>query len=131
MLRAIIIITSLSLPIVVSSAAADAALEPLHRGTKEHSGWHSIGPAPPTILATGAADPNSHTIYIGSLGGLVIKSTDWGHYVPFGQQRPGRTDHFRPCRVPHKSKPSGTTFDGQVSTDISVVTFSTVGCRTN
>jgi hypothetical protein len=74
MLRAIIIITSLLLPIVVSSAAANAAPEPLHRGTKEHSGWHSIGPAPPTILATVAADPKLHTIYISSLGGGVISA---------------------------------------------------------
>jgi hypothetical protein len=39
-----------------------------------------------------------------------------------------RNYHYH--RVPHKSKPSGATFDGQV-TDISVVTFSTVDCRAN
>ena len=40
--------------------------------------WRSIGPAPPTIAATIAADAKSHTIYVGSVGGGVIKSTDGG-----------------------------------------------------
>ena len=42
------------------------------------TGWESVGPAPPTILAPIAADARTHTIYIGSLGGGVIKSTDGG-----------------------------------------------------
>lgn len=77
MLRALIILASLSLPIIASNAAADAASGPLHRSA-QHRGWQSIGPAPPTILANIAADPQSRTIYIGSVGGGVIKSTDGG-----------------------------------------------------
>ena len=76
MLRAIFIITSLSLPTIVSSAAADTAPEPFHRSTIEHSGWRSIGPAPPTILVTVAAAAKSHTIYVGSLGGTFAQSDD-------------------------------------------------------
>src|SRR5207302_3313237 len=78
MLRALIIVASLSMPLIAPSAAAGADFETLHRAASEPSGWQSIGPAPPTISATVAADPKSHTIYIGSVGGGVIKSTDGG-----------------------------------------------------
>jgi len=78
MLRALIIVASLSMPLIAPSAAAGADFETLHRAASEPSGWRSIGPAPPTISATVAADPKSHTIYIGSVGGGVIKSTDGG-----------------------------------------------------
>ncbi|HXA13353.1 MAG TPA: hypothetical protein VNW93_14420, partial [Mycobacterium sp.] len=78
MLRSMIIVTLLSLSAIASSVAADAASEPLHRGTSEHRGWSSIGPAPPAIDANIAADARSHTIYIGTLGAGVIKSSDGG-----------------------------------------------------
>ena len=78
MLRSMIIVTLLSLSAIASSVAADAASEPLHRGTSEHRGWRSIGPAPPAINANIAADARSHTIYIGTLGAGVIKSSDGG-----------------------------------------------------
>jgi len=71
MLRALIIVASLSMPLIAPSAAAGADFETLHRAASEPSGWQSIGPAPPTISATVAADPKSHTIYIGSVGGGV------------------------------------------------------------
>ncbi len=45
---------------------------------QKHTPWRSIGPTPPTIAATIAADAKSHTIYVGSVGGGVIKSTDGG-----------------------------------------------------
>ncbi len=67
MLRTLILIVSGSLPLTAWTAEA-----------REHHGWQSIGPVPPTILATIAADPRSRTIYIGSVGGGVIKSTDAG-----------------------------------------------------
>lgn len=72
MLRALIIVASLSLRLIASSAAAGADFDPLHRAAREHSGWWSLGPAPRTILATVAADAKSHTMYVGSLGGGVI-----------------------------------------------------------
>ena len=40
--------------------------------------WRSIGPAPPAVEAAIVADPASQTIYVGSLGGGVLKSTDNG-----------------------------------------------------
>jgi photosystem II stability/assembly factor-like uncharacterized protein len=72
MLRLLAYPALLSLPITVWSAGA-AGL-----GTREHNSWQSIGPAPPTIATPIAADARSHTIYIGSVGGGVIKSTDGG-----------------------------------------------------
>lgn len=43
---------------------------------QEH--WRSVGPVPPAIPAAIAAHAPSHTIYIGSLGGGILKSTDGG-----------------------------------------------------
>ena len=40
--------------------------------------WTSVGPSPPAIPAAIAAHATSHTIYIGSLGGGVLKSTNGG-----------------------------------------------------
>lgn len=40
--------------------------------------WQSVGPAPPAIPAPIAAHAPSQTIYIGSLGGGVLKSTNGG-----------------------------------------------------
>jgi photosystem II stability/assembly factor-like uncharacterized protein len=44
----------------------------------KHLAWQSIGPTPPAINAAIAADAASRTIYIGSAGGGVLKSTDGG-----------------------------------------------------
>lgn len=41
----------------------------------------SIGPAPPAINVPVVADPAPHTIYIGSFGGGVLKSTDGGRQL--------------------------------------------------
>ena len=46
--------------------------------TPKPAAWHSIGPAPPAINVPVVADPASHTIYIGSSGGGVLKSTNGG-----------------------------------------------------
>src|SRR6195256_6766205 len=44
-----------------------------------HSGaWSAIGPGPAAIEAAIAAHPRSRTIYIGSLGGGILKSTNSG-----------------------------------------------------
>jgi photosystem II stability/assembly factor-like uncharacterized protein len=48
------------------------------RGLNNPLAWRSVGPAPPAIEAAIAAHAPSHTIYIGSLGGGVLKSTDGG-----------------------------------------------------
>lgn len=45
--------------------------------TQPHA-WKSIGPTPPAIGAAIVADAPSHTIYIGSEGGNILKSTDEG-----------------------------------------------------
>src|ERR1017187_6909114 len=40
--------------------------------------WTSVGPSPPAIPAAIASHPASHTIYIGSIGGGLLKSTNGG-----------------------------------------------------
>src|ERR1035437_8596233 len=40
--------------------------------------WTSVGPSPPAIPAAIASHAASHTIYIGSIGGGVLKSTNGG-----------------------------------------------------
>src|ERR1039458_10010869 len=40
--------------------------------------WTSVGPSPPAIPAAIASHAVSHTIYIGSIGGGVLKSTNGG-----------------------------------------------------
>src|ERR1700682_980531 len=40
--------------------------------------WRSVGPAPPAIGAAIVAHAPSHTIYVGSEGGNILKSTDGG-----------------------------------------------------
>jgi photosystem II stability/assembly factor-like uncharacterized protein len=48
------------------------------RGLNNPLAWKSVGPAPPAIEAAIAAHAPSHTIYIASLGGGVLKSNDGG-----------------------------------------------------
>jgi hypothetical protein len=50
----------------------------LAKGLDNPHSWRAVGPAPPAIEATIAANGLSHTIYIGSLGGGILKSTDGG-----------------------------------------------------
>lgn len=40
--------------------------------------WRSVGPSPPAIEAAVVSDAATHTIYIGSNGGGILKSTDDG-----------------------------------------------------
>jgi photosystem II stability/assembly factor-like uncharacterized protein len=58
-----------------SSTAGPASLPPLPVITTP---WAPVGPAPPAIQAPVAAHSPSGTIYIGSFGGGVLKSTDRG-----------------------------------------------------
>jgi photosystem II stability/assembly factor-like uncharacterized protein len=62
--------------------AADVHKAKLHHPngaqSKGPNSWRSVGPAPPAIPAAIAAHAPSHTIYIGSLGGGILKSTDGG-----------------------------------------------------
>jgi photosystem II stability/assembly factor-like uncharacterized protein len=44
----------------------------------DSAAWQSVGPAPPAIEAAIVADPATHTIYIASTGGGVLKSTNEG-----------------------------------------------------
>jgi photosystem II stability/assembly factor-like uncharacterized protein len=74
-----ILVVLLSLPI--AAWTANAGLVPTSSSdlaAPDHNGWHSVGPAPPAILANIAADARSHTIYVGTVGGGVIKSSDGG-----------------------------------------------------
>jgi photosystem II stability/assembly factor-like uncharacterized protein len=50
---------------------------PSHAAT-DGAAWRSVGPAPPAIEAAIAADAATHTIYIASTGGGVLKSTNDG-----------------------------------------------------
>ena len=59
--------------LVLSAAAWGASAD-----THSHAAWQSIGPAPPAINVPVVADPASHTIYIGSAGGGLLKSTNGG-----------------------------------------------------
>jgi hypothetical protein len=68
---------------------------------------------------------------INTLTGTVSGNTFAGtvDYVYPGNGRP-RTFHL-PVSGTYSNTASGVTFDGQFSTEWSVVTFSTVGCRAN
>jgi photosystem II stability/assembly factor-like uncharacterized protein len=66
MLRQWTLAIGLSLPFAVGAAG------------NPHPAWHSVGPAPPAVEAAVASDPGSHTIYVGTLGGGVYKSTNDG-----------------------------------------------------
>ena len=67
--RQTIVRICLSLSIAAGGARAD---------TRSHVAWQSIGPAPPAINVPVVADQFSHTTYIGSSGGGVLKSTNGG-----------------------------------------------------
>ena len=69
MSRQTIVLICLSLPVTAWGAGSN---------TRGHAAWQSIGPAPPAINVPVVADPASHTIYIGSFGGGVLKSTNGG-----------------------------------------------------
>jgi photosystem II stability/assembly factor-like uncharacterized protein len=50
----------------------------LAAGGSGETQWRSVGPSPPAIEAAIVSDAASHTIYIGSNGGGVLKSSDDG-----------------------------------------------------
>lgn len=47
-------------------------------GPRIAGGWRSVGPAPPAVEASIAIDTATRTVYIASLGGGILKSTDDG-----------------------------------------------------
>jgi photosystem II stability/assembly factor-like uncharacterized protein len=56
-----------------------AQSKPLPGGSLHAPGaWRSVGPAPPAIEASIAVDVATHTVYIASLGGGILKSQDGG-----------------------------------------------------
>jgi len=63
--------------IAVPAVFVGLACGPTH-AAMDDAAWRSVGPAPPAIEASIAADPASHTIYIASTGGGVLKSTNDG-----------------------------------------------------
>jgi hypothetical protein len=62
--------------LVLCVAATWSTAQPEAGGPKPR-GWYSVGPTEPGIWANIASDPNG-TVYIGSMGGWVRKSTDSG-----------------------------------------------------
>lgn len=64
--------------VVALASAAGAPAGAPSRDSAGPRGWESVGPSPPTIAAPIAADARTHTIYVSSVGGGVIKSTDGG-----------------------------------------------------
>jgi photosystem II stability/assembly factor-like uncharacterized protein len=71
----------LSLTLSITAWAAGAGNAPPASSSpavQQHRAWQSIGPAPPAITTPIVADAASHTIYIGSAGAGVLKSTDGG-----------------------------------------------------
>jgi photosystem II stability/assembly factor-like uncharacterized protein len=79
MLRQLIALSCISLSITTwSTGALNASPVSPGIGAQQHKAWRSIGPAPPAITTPIVADAASHTIYIGSAGAGVLKSTDGG-----------------------------------------------------
>lgn len=79
MLRQLIVLSCISLSITARSTGAGNASPVLPGlGTQQHTTWHSIGPAPPAITTPIVADAASHTVYIGSAGAGVLRSTNGG-----------------------------------------------------
>ena len=87
--------------------------------------WRSVGPVPPAIPAAIAVHAPSHTIYIGSLGGGILKSTDGGatfvavdqevgccrwRWIPTIQMSSTRTGSRRPMAEPPGSN-KGVAWD--------------------
>lgn len=60
------ILTLVVIAVSLATAAADT------------QAWVNLGPSPPAIEGPVAADPVSRTIYIGTFGGGILKSTDHG-----------------------------------------------------
>ena len=68
----------------IALAVLAGALAVAQAGTQGSPRWEDIGPAPPPIGPSIAADPATRTIYVGSTGKIgVLKSTDDGaHFRP-------------------------------------------------
>src|ERR1700723_2836018 len=64
---------------LIMPANSHAQSKPTPGGNSHPAGaWKSVGPAPPAIEASIAIDDATRTVYIASLGGGILKSTDGG-----------------------------------------------------
>src|ERR1700682_6216358 len=79
MLRLLLVLSCISVSITAFGTGAGNA-SPVSSGinVQQHTGWHAVGPAPPAIETPIVADVATHTIYIGSAGAGVLKSTNGG-----------------------------------------------------
>jgi photosystem II stability/assembly factor-like uncharacterized protein len=79
MLRQLTALSSVILSLAAWSAGTGNVSPPRPAiNTDGRVGWQSTGPAPPAVEAAILSDPASRTIYLGSLGGGLLKSTDGG-----------------------------------------------------
>jgi photosystem II stability/assembly factor-like uncharacterized protein len=64
---------------LIMTPVSRAQSKPLPGASLRTAGaWRSVGPAPPAIEASIAVDTATHTVYIASLGGGILKSKDGG-----------------------------------------------------
>jgi photosystem II stability/assembly factor-like uncharacterized protein len=62
------------------------SMSPVLEESRTVGAWRSVGPAPPAIEASIAVDAATHTVYIASLGGGILKSRDGGQtFAPANQ----------------------------------------------
>jgi hypothetical protein len=109
--------------------------------TYKFSGWYTSTPNDPTKSSPysghinfGMDDSNqvSGSGSIGTLTGTVSGNTFTGTVSFFRSLPPdGRHRFTSPVSGTYSNTASGATFDGQFTTNDSVVTFSTIGCRAN
>jgi photosystem II stability/assembly factor-like uncharacterized protein len=79
MLRLLLVLTCISVSTTAfGTGAGNASPVSSEISVQQHTGWHSVGPAPPAITTPIVADAATHTIYVGSAGAGVLKSTNGG-----------------------------------------------------
>ncbi len=79
-----LLLVTLFMTLPPNSRAQSKSLLPA--GSRTTGAWRSVGPAPPAIEASIALRTATRTVYIASLGGGVLKSTDGGQtFAPANQ----------------------------------------------
>ncbi|HEY0746894.1 MAG TPA: hypothetical protein VGD63_09365, partial [Steroidobacteraceae bacterium] len=69
-----------------SSSIASSSGESVSGSNPAHDVWKQIGPGPGGVEAQVVANPATHTVYVSTNGGGVLKSTDGGsHFAPSNQ----------------------------------------------
>src|SRR5664279_3836599 len=112
-------LSAFALFIAVASAALfgvdsrSAKVNPPNGGQTGYR-WTSVGPSPPAIPAAIASYPASRTIYIGSIGGGVLKSTNGGETWQSASNGLGETQIFSLAINPFNPNVifAGSTGDG-------------------